>query len=301
MKTKIACLVSLALMALVSISSGQSARLTRSDFEQIANGLKYKQGAIKLENGLATVNVPTNFNFLDAQDAKTVLVKLWGNPPEQVGNVLGLLMPADTTPLETGCWVVTIEYVNDGYIKDNDAGKINYDDLLKQMQDATRENNKVREKNGYAPIELVGWAEPPRYDAATHKMYWARDLRFGGKFEDTLNYNIRILGRRGVLVLNAVSGMSMLPVIEKQTPQILGMIDFDQGNRYADFDPKVDKVATYGLAALVAGGVAAKLGLFKLLWVFLIGAKKFIIIAIVALAAWFKKIFKGKRDIPPTS
>jgi uncharacterized membrane-anchored protein len=181
-------------------------------------------------------------------------------------------------------------------VKDDDAGKINYDDLLKKMQSAIHENNKAREDKGYPPMELVGWAAPPHYDAATHKMYWAKELKFGSATTDALNYDIRILGRHGVLVLKAVASMGQLPEIENQTPQVLSMVEFDQGSRYADFDPKVDKVATYGIAALVAGGIAAKLGFFKLIWVFLLAAKKFIIIAFAAGAAWLKKIFKKRGD-----
>jgi uncharacterized membrane-anchored protein len=289
------CLFTLGLAALASTADGQNTPKTRAEIEQLAQSLKYQQGEIKIKDGLATLNVPTNFNFLDANDAKTVLVRLWGNPPAQVKDTLGLLMPADKTPLDRDCWVVTIDYAGDGYVKDDDASKINYDDLLKQMQAGIRENNKMRTDKGYPAIELVGWAAPPHYDAATHKLYWAKDLKFAGENSDTLNYDIRILGRHGVLVLDAIASMDQLPDIEKQTPQILSMVDFDQGNRYADFDPKVDKVATYGIAALVAGGVAAKLGFFKLIWVFLLAAKKFIIIACLAVAAWFRKVFK-KRD-----
>src|SRR5205814_4303057 len=124
---------------------------------------------------------------------------------------------------------------------------------------------------GYAAMELIGWAAPPRYDKAAHKLYWAKELKFSGETGNTLNYNIRVLGRRGVLVLNAVAAMLQLPEIEKNTPKILAAIDFNPGNRYADFsEASGDKVASYGIAALVAGGVAAKLGLFKGLWIFLL-------------------------------
>ncbi|HUB86946.1 MAG TPA: DUF2167 domain-containing protein [Verrucomicrobiae bacterium] len=298
MRVKSACLLALGAAALVSMANAQDNVPTRAELQQIVQGLKYQHGEIKLQNGLATLEVPTNFVYLDSTDAATVLVKLWGNPPSQSQGILGLLMPADQTPLDPDCWVVTIEYDADGYVKDTDAGKINYDDLLKQMQSDMNQVNQERQKNGYPTIQLVDWAAPPRYDAATHKLYWAKDLKFEGEPADTLNYNIRILGRRGVLILNAVAGMSQLPEIEKQTSQILGMVDFDQGNRYADFNPKTDKMAAYGLAALVAGGVAAKLGFFKLFWLFILGAKKFIIIAAVAVAAWFRKIFK--RGNPTT-
>lgn len=288
-------------MALTLAACGQTKSPDLAEIQQLAHQLQYQHGDIKIQDGLATLNIPTNFCYLDAKDAKTVLVKFWGNPPAQVGDILGLLMPANLDPLEPGCWVVTISYASDGYVRDGDADKINYTDLLKKMQTAINDNNKARTDKGYPAMQLVGWATPPRYDAATHKLYWAKELKFDGQPEDTLNYDIRILGRRGVLVLTAIAQMDQLPEIEKQTPEILGMVDFNQGNRYADFDPKMDKVATYGIAALIAGGVAAKLGLFKLLLVFLVAAKKFILIACVAIAAWFKKIFGKRKGTTPTA
>jgi uncharacterized membrane-anchored protein len=145
---------------------------------------------------------------------------------------------------------------------------------------------------------IVGWAAPPRYDQAAHKLYWAKEVRFGNETENTLNYNSRILGRRGVLVLNSVSAMSQLPEIERNTSAILSAVNFNSGNRHADFNPASgDKVASYGIAALVAGAVAAKLGFFKGLWVLILGAKKFIIIGVAAIAAWFRKLF-GNKSTP---
>jgi uncharacterized membrane-anchored protein len=264
----------------------------------LLNNLKYRQGEIDLHGGLASLSVPKSFNFLDAGDTETVLVKLWGNPSPQK-KPLGLLIPAGMTPMSSNCWVVTISYDQDGYVKDDDANKINYDDLLKQMQQAVQENNKVRQEKGYPSVQLLGWAEPPRYDASTHKMYWAKRIKFDGETGETLNYNIRMLGRKGVLELNAIASMQQLAEIDAQTSQILGMVDFKEGNRYADFDPKVDKVATYGLAALVTGGViaaAAKLGFLKLLWVGILAAKKFVILGLVAIVAFFKKLFNRRND-----
>jgi uncharacterized membrane-anchored protein len=107
-----------------------------------------------------------------------------------------------------------------------------------------------------------------------------------------------MLGRGGVLVLNGVAAMSQLPDIEEATPKILAAIDFNPGHRYADFNPKTDKIAEYGLAALVAGTAAAaavKLGFFKALWVAILAAKKFIIIGVVAVAASIRKLFKRNQ------
>jgi uncharacterized membrane-anchored protein len=290
--------VSVLVLALVP-ARAEEARISREQAEVLVAGLKYQQGEIVLQKGLATLHVPEGFRFLNGSDAGTVLVKLWGNPPRP--DPLGMLTTAGVSLLDRASWAVLLTYEADGYVKDTDAEKINYDELLAQMQKDAVSVNAERQKAGYPSIQVVGWASAPRYDNQTHKLYWAKELKFGESQENTLNYNIRMLGRGGVLVINAVAGISQLPEIEQAAPKILTAIDFNSGHRYADFNPKSDKVATYGIAALVTGGAAAaavKLGLFKGLWVAILAAKKFIIIGVVAIAAWFRKVFK--REAPTT-
>jgi len=292
-------LLMVALLSIAGLAQAQNdTNRIPAEILSLVKNLKYQQGEIDLRGGLAKLTVPKDFNFLGAEDTETVLVKLWGNPPSQV-KPLGMLLPAGLTPLNTNCWVVTIEYSEDGYVKDGDASKINYDDLLKTMQKGIAKENPERQKQGYPAITLVGWAAAPHYDAETHELYWAKDLKFEGENGDTLNYNIRLLGRKGVLELNAVAAMNRFAEIEQQTPQILGMVDFKQGNRYADFDPKTDQVAKYGIAALVAGGAlaaAAKLGFLKVFWLALLAAKKFIIIGMIAVGAYLKRIFSRRSN-----
>ena len=293
MKTLVTLLIALSVSA---IAPAQEHPKSREEAQALVATMKFQQGRNVLKDGLATLSVPEGFRYLNGADANKVIVNLWGNPPGQ--QPLGLLMP-DMSPISRDAWAVIITYNEDGYVKDNDAAKIDYSNLLRQMQKSIHDANSERTKQGYPTMELIGWAEPPRYDSATHKLYWAKELKFGNETGNTLNYNIRMLGRRGVLVLNAVASMDQLSQIEQKTPEILSAIDFNPGNRYADFSAASgDKVATYGLAALVAGGVAAKLGLFKGLWVLILGAKKFIIIAALAVAAWFRKLF-GKK--PPAT
>jgi len=266
--------------------------------KQLADGLRFQQGEITLRSGLAKIKVPAEFRYLDAADADTVLTRIWGNPPSG-DRTLGMLFPANAGPLDPDAWAVAITYEENGYVKDNDSSKLDYDDLLKKMKESAVEVNKAREKKGYPPVELVGWAARPRYDQAEHKMYWAKELRFGNDPESTLNYNIRILGRRGVLVLNAIAPVSQLSTIEHATPSILAMVNFQEGHRYMDFNASTDKVATYGLAALVAGGLLVKGGFLKVLIAGLIAAKKFVIIGVIAIVAAIKKFFgkiAGRRE-----
>ncbi len=265
----------------------------KAKVKQLESKLHYQHGLIQLKGDLATLNVPDSFRFLGPDDAQLVITKFWGNPESE--KPLGMILPADLSPLDGDCWGVIVTYSDEGYVKDSDADKIDYADLLKEMQEAVKDRNAERRKEGYPEIDLVGWATPPRYDKATHKLYWAKDLRFSDSKEHTLNYNIRVLGRRGFLELNAVAAMSDLKTIEEKTPEILGMVDFKEGNRYADFDGKTDKVAAYGLAALVAGGIAAKAGFFKALWLGILAFKKFIVIGLVAAGAFIKRLFTGKQ------
>jgi len=263
--------------------------------KQAIAGLKYRSGEVVLDGGLATLKLPENLQYLDSKDAETVLVKIWGNPPSDE-KLLGLLVPTGKSPASQNTWGVVIQYEESGYVKDDDASKINYTDLLKTMQADAQKANSEREKQGYPTIEVVGWAAPPRYDVQAKKLYWAKELKFGGEPENELNYNIRILGRRGVLVLNAVASMSQLAEIEQVTPSILSAVDFKEGHRYVDFNPSTDRVATYGLAALVAGGVLAKAGFFKLIIPALLAGKKFVLIGIAAVFAFFKKLFGRKSE-----
>src|SRR5258708_621387 len=96
-----------------------------------------------------------------------------------------MLVPANAGPADDGGWGVVITYEENGYVKDDDAAKINYDDLLKKMKADVAEGSKEREKQGYPSIALVGWATPPRYDAVEKKLYWARELEFGDSRDHT--------------------------------------------------------------------------------------------------------------------
>lgn len=256
--------------------------------------LAFQQGEVKLPNGVAVLQIPTGFRYLGPGDAQRVLEDGWGNPDGK--GTLGMLFPGDVPVLGEGGWGVVITYEEDGHVSDADADKINYDELLADMKESIADENEARRDAGYEPIDLVGWAARPHYDKAARKLYWAKELRFGTASHNTLNYNIRILGRKGVLVLNAVSSMQELPKVEQDMQQVLAFTNFTPGNRYEDFDASIDKVAAYGLGALVAGGIAAKTGLLAKLLALLVAFKKVIILGVVVVAGVIGKVLFGRKD-----
>lgn len=265
------------------------------EFEQ---SLKYENGTITLKDGIAQIIVPEGFKYLNAADSDKILTDIWGNPPSKGDEKsLGLLVPEAFTIMNDSVFAINITYAKDGFIMDDDAKNINYDDLLKDMQSSEKEVNKLREKEGYPAIHLVGWASPPFYDAENKKLHWAQELKFGDYEERTLNYNIRILGRRGFLELNAIGGMEVLPAVKANIDPILSSVEFSEGHRYADFNPDLDKVAAYGIGGLIAGKVLLKTGIIaKFLLIFAKFWKIILLGGVGALAGLKSFFFKSKEE-----
>lgn len=278
-------------------AAGFSAASTPEERQKIADSLKWRtEGDIPLEQDVATIKLQGGFRYLDSADAGKVLTDLWGNPRHET---LGMLFPPED-PKGGGVWGVIIEgFQKEGYVRDEDADRLDAGKMLKEIQDGQIEANESRKQQGYEELEIVGWAMPPRYDKEAKKLSWALDVKRTGSDSHSVNYFVRILGRRGYLVLNALGGLDQVKQIEAATPQVLSMIEFNEGHRYADFDErKGDKVATYGLAGLILGAVglkmAGKVGLLALFakkfGVVLLFLKKFAVVIVAAFAFLFNKL-----------
>ncbi|MEP7244192.1 MAG: DUF2167 domain-containing protein [Gammaproteobacteria bacterium] len=267
--------------------------------EQKGPDLNYRTGKIVLPNKVATLRLDSDYRYLSPTETQKLLVA-WGNPPEAASDTEGAVVPTSIDPFSKNGWAVVLSYTDDGHVDDSDARKINYTELMADMKKSTKEENEERVKAGYQAVNLVGWATEPRYDSTAHKMYWAKELDFGGG-EHTLNYDVRVLGREGVLSMNAVASVGQLTDIQQNMQQLIQLADFNEGQRYEEFNGSKDRLAAYGLGALVAGGVAAKLGLFAKAFALLIAFKKILLVGVVALGGFFSKWFKGRSKEQPGS
>jgi uncharacterized membrane-anchored protein len=254
---------------------------------------KYQTGEVVLPNKVATLHLAEKYRYLAPGETEKLLVA-WGNEPGT--ETQGAIVPKDVDPMGDEGWAVILTYVTDGHVDDSDAAKIDYDDLLKDMKEGTEDHNKERKEAGFKAVHLIGWAESPHYDASSKKLYWAKEFQFEGSEVHTLNYDVRVLGREGVLSMNAVAGMSQLPQIKADMQPLIKVAEFNDGQRYADFNSKTDKLAEYGLGALIAGGVAAKLGLFAKIGALLAPLWKFIIAGFVAIGGYLGRLFGKKKD-----
>ncbi len=249
----------------------------------------YADTTVMLGDGLAELVVPVGYRYLSGKDAATVLVEMWGNPPGNGEGSLGMLFPEKYGPADLAGYGIEITYVEDGYIEDDDAADMDYDDLLEQLQEETDAGNSGREEAGYAPMHLIGWAKAPHYDAVNKRLHWAKKLYFEGEDVNTLNYNVLFLGRRGFLTMNVIGGMKDLPEVNADLDDFLGSVTYTEGNRYADFDASTDDIAAYGLAALIGAQVLAKTGLLATIGIFLLKGWKLLALAVVAVTAGLKR------------
>lgn len=274
-------------------------------FKAVLGSINFQQDKLPLSGAHAGLKVPNGFYYLNSGDAAKVLTEIWGNPREATEGELGMIFPVKLPPEDPVAWGAILSYSDDGYVSDAEAESTDYDAVLADLKSATEEENVEREKKGYEPIKLVGWAEPPHYDTSLHALHWARDLLFGKdpNAPHTLNYQLRILGREGVLQVNFVAGMDQLQDIKGNIASVAGLVSYDQDKKYEDH-VEGDKVAAYGLAGLIATAagakIAAKIGFLALALAFL---KKGGIILAVAAGAIFRPVanlFKKKPGPPPT-
>nr|WP_315252670.1 DUF2167 domain-containing protein [uncultured Flavobacterium sp.] len=256
--------------------------------DSIEKSFKYQHGSIDLKNGVGKINIPKGFKYLEPVQAERVLVELWGNPKGE-NLTLGLLLPENQGVMNQNGYVFNIQYDEIGHVEDDDADDVDYDELLAEMQKETVEENKERQKAGYEPVSIVGWAAKPFYDKDRKILHWAKEIKFGQSTVNTLNYNVRILGRKGVLVLNAIATENELPLVQKDINKVLDIVQFNDGYKYEDFDSSVDEVAAWTIGGLVAGKVLAKVGFLAVIAKF----GKLIVLGLLGFFGAFKNKIRG--------
>ncbi len=254
--------------------------------QQPSLNIKWSKGptTAKIGTGIAEIDVPSGFMFAGPEDTQKLL-KSWENPI--AGNELGMIAPDS----QYEDWVVVFTFDDIGYVEDKDRSSLDATAILDDLKEGNENGNKLREKEGWETVELVGWQKPPFYDDKTNNLTWATRLRAKSSGE-TINHSIRLLGRRGVMEVDLVASPTEYSGAVPKVDSLLAGYRFVQGSRYADFVSGTDKVAEYGLAALITGGAvaaAAKSGLLGKFW-------KLIVAGVAAIGVALKKLFGRKTE-----
>lgn len=297
---RVRCLVFVGLMlsALVLLPTLHSQDVSQDNSPKVK--IDWVDGPVAARLGdIAEIKVPAGYRF-SGKEGTSKFLELTQNPPS--GNELGVVIPALSSESgdQQGFWFVIFEFSEVGYVKDDERDKLDADALLKTIRDNTEESNKERARRGWLAYHVTGWVKPPFYDVSTNNLTWATQgyANEGGKQENSVNYSVRILGRRGTMNVDLVLDPGQVNDVVPKFNSLLAGYSYLPGSTYSEFRPG-DKVAEYGLATLVAGGataIAAKTGLLAKLW-------KLIVLAFAAVVAflkrawnYFKRLLSGKAS-----
>ncbi|MCW3464328.1 DUF2167 domain-containing protein [Chitinophaga nivalis] len=222
----------------------------------------YKKGIQRPGHGI-TLELPNGYRFLDAGQNRLLMEKVWRNPVNP--NALGFLLPDTVGVLDRQVWGIEVSFEPTGYLSAQDAVAIDYQRLLKEMQDDIKTENQVRRAYGYGVVTAMDWAFPPYFDTNDHTLHWARLLHFSHNQHTIINYEVRLLGRHGAFCFTAIGSADQLPLIKREMRRLVKRAYFDNGDRYADFNPLTDPFDSLGPDALMAGNMFSAANLFVLL------------------------------------
>lgn len=239
----------------------------------------------------AALKLPANYFFVPKAEGTRVLRALGNlvNDATFIGLVVGTQ--------QNDQWIVVVRHIKEGYIKDDEAKDWNADDLLKNIKEGVDESNKDRLARGFPEMEVIGWVERPAYDAKTHRLVWsmlAKDKGQPDNTEKNINYNTYALGRDGYFSLNLLSGSERIASDKSVAHKLLAELSYNPGKRYEDFNATTDRIAEYGIMALVGGVAAKKLGLFALLAALAVKFGKVILLGAAVVGAGLVKFFRRK-------
>ena len=236
--------------------------------------------------GRATLKIPKGFRFLEAKGAQEFLKKT-GNRPS--GQETGLLMHTQDE------WWVILEFEEIGYVKDDEKKELDADKLIASYRQGSESMNESRQERGTPPIRIVGWHVAPNYNDITKNLEWSVEAESGG--EKFVNYNVRLLGRKGVTKVTLIEDRTHVDATLPLFREILRSHQYSGGESYAEYR-QGDRIAQYGLGALVLGGAAAaaaKFGLFAPLILFIKKAWKVVAAAVVGAVMWIKNLITGRN------
>lgn len=226
------------------------------------------QGVLKLPDGYA---------FIPREEGDRIL-RAFGNTASGP-SFIGLVVSPSAD------WIITIRYIKDGYVKDDDARNWNADELLQTIKEGTEAANADRAERGFPQLEVLRWIEAPTWDSETHRLIWSLLAKEKGQPDataSTVNYNTYALGRDGYFSLNLLTTSQTVATDKEAARDMLEALSYNSGKRYEDFNASTDHIAEYGLLALIGGVAAKKLGLFAIIAAFVLKFAK--VIAVAAFA-----------------
>lgn len=246
---------------------------------------------------IAEVEVPAFCRYTDDKGAKQFM-EMTENTTD--GSELAILLCTDPQ-VDSVMWFVVFSFDESGYVRDDERSSLDAEGILTTIRRGNDAANGERRRRGWAQLVIDGWEREPYYDSLTNNLTWSLRVAAKDSPGTSVNHSVRLLGRKGVMHVDLVADPADMANAVVAFDSIISTYTYLEGQRYAEWR-EGDKIAKYGLTALVAGGAgiaAAKLGLFPKLWKAILGilvaAKKLVIVAVVAIGALLKRLF-GRKE-----
>lgn len=294
---KRAFLYSLMLLAIfvngVSAQGDKPSPQLKSAIDNLEKTIVTKPGLVPL-GSLATLDLQPGSCFVPPESTREFMTAL-GNTFS--GEVLGMIIPGSKDEWALDIMIV-LESSPSGHILDADANKLDANAILESIRSRTEAANVERKKLNQGELKVLGWDEPPYYDQPKRLLVWSiNTVDFDNAA--SINYNQNMLGRDTLLRMVALGSVDNSK-IKQFAKKAATNISYIPGKRYEDYQPGVDKVAEYGLAALIAGVAAKKLGFFALLFALIVKGWKIILVVVFFLGGTIYKLFGfNKAPAPP--
>ena len=294
---KRAFLYSLMLLAIfvngVSAQGDKPSPQLKSAIDNLEKTIVTKPGLVPL-GSLATLDLQPGSCFVPPESTREFMTAL-GN--KFSGEVLGMIIPGSKDEWALDIMIV-LESSPSGHILDADANKLDANAILESIRSRTEAANVERKKLNQGELKVLGWDEPPYYDQPKRLLVWSiNTVDFDNAA--SINYNQNMLGRDTLLRMVALGSVDNSK-IKQFAKKAATNISYNPGKRYEDYQPGVDNVAEYGLAALIAGVAAKKLGFFALLFALLVKGWKIILVVVFFLGGTIYKLFGfNKAPAPP--
>lgn len=240
-------------MLLVSINSQVYANETHDErfMRKFEASLDYKKGTVPISENRVTLKLMEGFRFLDERDSKKVISGLWGQDiPE---NSDGAILPPGIGPFSDHNWAYVISFDPIGHICDTIDVTIDSEKLMSKLKQNLVNENLKRQNENRQTMQIVDWEIKPVYDKTIRCLYWAIKYSFSNEIQNEIIYNIKILGRNGVLSIYTQVNEKLGDLPRNNIKDIIRSAKFNPGQEYEAFSENTGSFSKSNLSELITG------------------------------------------------
>lgn len=256
--------------------------------------LEYKYGFIDICDNKAVLKLSEGYRYLEGNNAKNVLEIVWGMQSSK--QMAGLILPPGIGPFSQDAWGFVVSFDESGHIQDTDSITLNKDILISKLRLDQETENKERQDKGHQTIQIVDWEMAPMYHIKSHTLSWALEYDFSNEIQHIVIFNIKKLGRTGILTLNAIIGKNVYESSRNSLIDALSFSEFNKDYKYDDFDKNGDPVSKSTLSDIVTGQEKNELSFRQRLIERILSARRFIILIIFASVYLLIRHLRNKKN-----